>query len=72
MCKEDIVSLRALNYLWAKIARMLDVSRQTLYRRLNEFDIPSSDFTSISSNDLDRTVSEVKENFPKDTCDDKE
>lgn len=45
---------------------MLGVSRQTLYRRLDEFDIPSCDFSSISSNDLDRTVSEIKESFPND------
>ncbi len=66
VCKEDILSLRALNYSWTKIARMLDVSRQTLYRRLDEFNIPSTDFASISSEDLDRTVSGIKENFPND------
>ena len=37
--KEDIVALRALRFLWTKIARILGISRQTLYRRLQVYGI---------------------------------
>ena len=36
--KEDIQSLRRLNYSWTKIALLLGISRHTLYRRLKEYD----------------------------------
>ena len=37
-----------------KIARMLGISRQTLYRRLEEYGIPCSDYNVMIPNDLDR------------------
>jgi len=58
--KEEILHLKHLNYSWTKIADILDVSRQTLYRRLQEFGIDSSKFTAISEPDLDTTLSDIK------------
>ena len=64
--REDIVSLRKLNYTWTKIARMLGISRKTLYRRLEEYNIPSTDYSSLSSNELDEVVKSIKRDFPND------
>ena len=58
--KEEILHLKSLNYSWTKIAEILDVSRQTLYRRLQEFGIDSSKFTSISESDLDTALTNIK------------
>ena len=61
--KEDILALKKLNYSWTKVARLLGISRQTLYRRLEEFDISES-FTEISSSDLDQLLQEIKAEHP--------
>ena len=44
----------------------MNVSRQTLYRRLEEFNIPKNDYTSISYNELDEVVTSIKAKFPND------
>ena len=51
--REDILSLRQLNYSWTKIARMLDISCSTLYRRLHGYGIDTETFTDISEPELD-------------------
>ena len=61
--KEDILSLRRLNYTWTKISRMLGVSRKTLYRRLEEYDIPHSNYSCVSPDELDEIVKDIKVNF---------
>ena len=66
MSKEDIVDLRKLNYSWSKIAQMLGISRQTLYRRLKEFNISTCDFTDVLPQELDEIVKEVKVQYPND------
>ena len=43
--KDDIESPRALKFSWIKIVRMLG-SRQTLYRRLEEYGISCSDYNN--------------------------
>ena len=67
--KEDIESLRVLNYSWTKIARILKISRQTLYRRLEEFGIAGRDrdpCRTLSAQDLDEIVVEIKRDHPND------
>ena len=64
MKKDDIQSLRALNFSWTKISRILGVSRQTLYRRLEEYGISCSDYTTMSSNDLDKLIKDIKSHHP--------
>ena len=54
--KDDLESPRALKFSWTKIARMLGISRQTLYRRLEEYGIPCSDYSVMIPSDLDRAV----------------
>lgn len=62
--KEDIFELRQLNFSWTKIASILGVSRQTLYRRLEEFDISTDKFSDLSQTDLDEVVRDTKKEHP--------
>lgn len=64
--KDAIVSLRKLNYTWTKVARILGISRPTLYRRLDEYNIPKCDYADISAGDLDEVVKDIKRTFPND------
>ncbi len=66
MSREDIIDLRALSFSWTKISRLLGVSRQTLYRRLEEYGIPSSDQTESSPAQLDETMKEITRSHPND------
>ena len=43
---------------------MLEISRQTLYRRLEEYGIPCSDYNVMLPNDLDRAVKDIKSEHP--------
>lgn len=43
---------------------MLNVSRRTLYRRLEENNIPTKDFDSLSDATLDDTVTSIKCDHP--------
>ena len=60
--KEEILCLKQLNYSWKAISEILQVSRQTLYRRLHEFGIDK--FTAISESDLDFTLQRIKADHP--------
>ena len=62
--KEAILSLKQLNYSWTKIARMLGISRHTLYRRLEEYDIDTATYTDISLPELNELLSQVKAEHP--------
>lgn len=64
--KEDIDNLRALNFSWTKIAKILGVSRQTLYRRLEDYNIPCSDYSTISPTELDEVIKDIKRDHPND------
>ena len=60
------MALRGMNYSWTKIASMLNVSRRTLYRRLEENNIPTKDFDSLSTATLDDIVTSIKCDHPND------
>ena len=60
----DILELRQLNFSWTKIASVLGVSRQTLYRRLEEFDISTDKFSDMSQTELDEVVRNIKKEHP--------
>ena len=64
--KDDIQSLRALNFSWTKISKILGISRQTLYRRLEEYQIPCSDYCTILPTDLDEVIKDIKRDHPND------
>ena len=64
---EDIEYLRELRFSWTRIAKLLDISRSTLYRRLEEEGISRHlTFTSISDIQLDTVAREVKNSHPND------
>ena len=50
--KDDILFLKGLDYSWTKIASILGISRSTLYRRLEEFNIDSNAYTDITESQL--------------------
>lgn len=55
-----------MKFSWTKIARILGISRQTLYRRLEEYGIPCSDHSLMSSSDIDQVVTDIKRDHPND------
>lgn len=63
---DDIIALRALNYKWTKIALMLNISRATLYRKLEEAGISPCDNPQLSDSDLDDIVVAIKRDHPND------
>lgn len=64
---EDIQFLRGLRLPWVKIAQYLGISRSTLYRRMEEEGISQdSKYSDINDADLDRMVTEIKQNYPND------
>ena len=58
--KDDILFLKGLDYSWTKIASILGISRSTLYRRLEEFNIDSNAYTDITESQLDELLRDVK------------
>ena len=64
---DDVEFLRGLNFTWTKIAEILGCSCSTLYRRLEEEGISrDSYYANITDGQLDATISQIKENHPKD------
>ena len=64
---EDIEYLRGLRFSWTKIAKILEISRSTLYRRLEQEGISQSTvYTDISDVDLDRVIASIKQTHPND------
>ena len=63
---DSILALRSLNYTWTRIASLLDISRRTLYRRLEEAGISTDDRTQLSEGELDDIIRSIKYNHPND------
>ena len=63
---EEIELLRNLRFSWTRIATLLDISRSTLYRRLEEGISLSTTFSNISDRDLDRVIGAIKATHPND------
>ena len=42
------MDLRALGYTWVKVAQLLQISRSTLYRRLEDHGISPDDYSDIT------------------------
>ena len=64
---EDVEYLRGFRFSWSHIATILEVSRSTLYRRLEEEGIATElRYSNITDNDLDRIIMEIKRDHPND------
>ena len=57
---EDIEYLRQLRFSWTCIAKILNISRSTLYRRLDEEGLSRQlTFTNISDQELDMEMEDI-------------
>ena len=64
---EEIEHLRGLRFSWTKIAKLVGISRSTLYRRLEVEGIGITDtYSDISDDELDRAVQYIKLSHPND------
>ena len=63
---DDVKALRSMSYGWTKIASPLNISRSTLYRRLQENNIDTIDFATLSNATLDSIISSIKCDHPND------
>jgi len=63
---DDVEFLRSLHFSWTKIAEYLNVSRTTLYRRLEENEISIPRFSSITDLELDACIRDIKRRHPND------
>ena len=50
VAKEQLLNFRETGMTWAKIAKCLNISESTLYRRVQEFDIDGK-FSDVSNRD---------------------
>ena len=63
---DEVMELRALNYNWTKIAAIMNISRATLYRKLNEAGISTNDYSQVTNQQLDELVASIKQDHPYD------
>ena len=60
------LEFRSLNYKWTKIAELMEISRSTLYRRLEEEGISPDDHTHLLDAELDDVIRSLKQDHPND------
>ena len=65
VCIEEIEYLRGLRFTWTKMAKILGISRSTLYCRLEGVDLTCT-YSDISNNELDSMVDSIKQTHPND------
>ena len=64
---EEVEYFRSLHFSWTKIAELMNISRSTLYRRLDEgVDHQLSTYSDISDRDLDEVIRSIKQSHPND------
>lgn len=63
---ERILDWRKLNYKWSKIAQLMNISRSTLYRRLEEAGVSTDDRTQLSADEVDELIMAIKQDHPND------
>lgn len=58
---EDVEVLRCFHFTWCQIANILEVSRSTLYRRIEDEGLSLDlTFTNITDSELDHNVEAIK------------
>ncbi len=63
--KEQLQYLRSLSFSWTGIAKMLTISRMTLYRRRVEYQMLDERHSSISNQQLIRRVQQIRTEHPQ-------
>ena len=58
----EVEFLKSLGFTWTDIARILDISRSTLYQRIEESGLPIQGYTDITDANLDSLIREIKAN----------
>mgnify|MGYP003429371256 FL=1 len=62
---DHVELLRNTGYSWTDIAKVFNISRSTLWRRITEAGMSIDNFSDVSDADLDAMVGETQNNFPK-------
>ncbi|KAF6732565.1 hypothetical protein FQA47_012866 [Oryzias melastigma] len=62
--KEELENVLSLRTTFTEAASILSVSRTTFYKLLKDYNIPASKYVSISDEQLDLTVSQIKTEHP--------
>ncbi|XP_048878521.1 uncharacterized protein LOC125747369 [Brienomyrus brachyistius] len=62
--KEDIENLLSLSLTLTEVASVLVISRPTLYKYMQEYNIPQSKFSSIPDEELDAMINQIKSEHP--------
>ncbi|KAL7396210.1 hypothetical protein ABVT39_002205 [Epinephelus coioides] len=62
--KEDLEHVLSLKTTFTEAASILSISRPTFYKLLQDYNIPTSKFNSISDQQLDLKVSQIKTEHP--------
>ena len=64
---EDVELLHRFHFTWCQIADILEVSRSTLYRRIQDEGLTLDlTFTNITDSELDHHVEAIKRLYPND------
>ena len=61
---KDIEYLRNLRFSYVQIAKLLGISRATLYRRMEEEGLSQCSYTDITDSTLDRVIVGIKQQHP--------
>ncbi len=61
---EQVELFRSVGYSWLEISNLLSVSHTTLWRRFRDLNIPTSQYSDISDEELDHIVQSVRELHP--------
>ena len=62
--RQQLVYLRSLNFSWSAIARLLGVSRYTVYRRRDEFNLSDEPDRTMTDAQLEMRVRELRRELP--------
>ena len=60
----EVEYLRSLQFSWTDIAALLNISRSTLYRKIEESGLPLQGYSDLSNSELDRIVLQIKADHP--------
>ena len=63
--KEQLEFLRSLYFTWSEIAQLIGVSRMTIYRRREEFNMVDEPTATLTDSELKQKVSEIRQILPE-------